>query len=113
MKFKQGSVRFGILSYCNKVWIKMKFFSMGKSTELPNEEFRQQSMQLSNHFQLVPTSRMYKVLPPLPHTPSRYMSCLYLYLVITLIKIMKNGSLDMLEYEEMRPLTSSQGTALL
>jgi hypothetical protein len=69
--------------YCNKVWMKMKFFSLGKSTEIPEVEFRQQSMQLSNQFHLVPMSRMYEVLPPLHHRPSRYMSYLYLYLVIT------------------------------
>jgi hypothetical protein len=84
----------------------MKYFSVGKSTELPEVEFRQQSMQVSNHFQLVPTSRMYEVLPPLPHTSSRYTSCLYLYLVINVNKVMKNGSLDMLQYEEIRSWTS-------
>ena len=97
IKYKRGNVRFGILCYCNKVQMKMKLFSMGKSIELPEVEFRQQSMQLSNHFQLVPMSRMYEVLPPFPHIPSRYMSCLYLYLVIILITVMKNGSLDFLE----------------
>jgi len=70
-------------------------------------------MQVPNHFQLVPTSRMYEVLPPLPHIPSRYMSYLYLCLVIIWIMVMKNWSLDMLEYKEMRSLLSSQGTALL
>lgn len=50
IKYKRGNVHFGILCYCNKVWVKMKFFSMGKSTELPEVEFRQQSMHLSNHF---------------------------------------------------------------
>jgi len=50
IKYKRGNVHFGILCYCNKVWVKMKFFSMGKSTELPEVEFRQQGMHLSNHF---------------------------------------------------------------
>ena len=93
--------------------MKMKFFSMGKSTEIPELEFRQQSMQLSSNFQLGPMSRMYDVLPPLPHIPSRYMSCLYLYLVIILITVTKNGSLDMQEYDEMRLPMSSQRMALL
>ena len=77
--------------------MKIKFFSMGKITELPEVEFRQQSMQLSSHFQLVSMSRMYDALLPLPHIPSRYMSCLYLYLVIILITVTNNASLDMQE----------------
>jgi len=93
--------------------MKMKFSSMGKSTELPEVQFRQQSMQLSEHFQPVPMSRMYEVLPPLSQVSSRYMGYLYLYLVIILITVMKNGSLDMLEYKEMRSPMSSQGMALL
>jgi len=91
----------------------MKFFSMGKSTELPEVELRQQSMLLSNHFQPVPMSRLYDVLPPLPHIPSRYMSCLYLCLVTILLTVMKNGPLDMPECKEIGFLMSSQGTALL
>jgi len=58
-------------------------------------------------------SRIYDVLPPLPHIPSRYMSCLYLCLVIILITVTKNGSLNMLECKKIGSLMSSQGTALL